>query len=376
MRSIAGTGRWLWAAALVILLTGGCAAPRARPLHVGSARVEVLTKLHPGYRELAAFDEWARSAAQATRQEPPVIPAPTSHTFLPMRGTPLAPPQIEAALGRAKQVTDEELARLTTELEARARKEIARRTRHAEQAARIEDAPRRGAILAEVETKRRQVLLASRTEVLNLRLRVENLEREVQQPQVLPTLRTQAQQQLQESRRKLAAALEQQSTRLSDLQKTYDAQLAALDRAAAERVARTVAERRQQLVRERDAAVARERERLAVPLETAAEKVALGLELPPAQPVTVSPGAFGLDVARESAAASRRSGEWSREISRSARQLSQRRQELTDAIEQDTRATVEMLASRHGWRVVWQKQRRAVDITPSAEKWLRAYWGS
>jgi len=375
MRSVADSGRWLLGLAVAVCLSGGCAAPPARRLHVGYARVEALVRLHPGYPEVAALDQWQRAAAQAAGQALPAIPPPASRRFETLRGGALAPPRIEAALDRAQEVTNEELARLSAELEARARGEVARRTREAQQEAQTEEAPRRAVIAAELESRRRQVLLEFRTEVLNLRLRVQNLEREVQQPQALPVLRAQAQQQLQESRRTLTAALAEQSARLDELQKTHDAQLAALERAASERVARTITELRQRLEQERETTIARERERLAVPLEAGAEKVAAGLELPQAQAVTVSAGTFGQEIARESAAAAPRSAAWSREMSGGARELSRRRQELMDSIVRDTRVTAETLAFRHGWRLVWREEPRATNITPSAEKWLRAYWG-
>jgi hypothetical protein len=375
MRTLAGRGRSLWAAALAGCFVAGCASPPAQRLHVGYARVEALVRLHPGYAEVAALDRWQRAATAVASQGLPAIAPPEPRTFEPVGRGALAPPRIAAALDRARQVTDEELARLSAELEARARKQVARRRREAQQKISAEDAARRAGVAAELERGRAQVLLEFRDTVFNLRLRVENLEREMQQTQAPPVLRAQAQQQLEESRRRLNATLAQQSARLDELQKKHDGELAALERAEGERVAQIITGLRQRLEQEREASLARERERLAVPLEAGAERIAAAFELPSAPAVTVSAGAFGQQIARESAAAGRRSAAWSRRVASGARDLAVRRQELADSIVEDTRATAETLALRHGWRLVWRGQAGATDITSDAARWLRSYWG-
>jgi len=361
---------------MAAVIAGGCASPASPPLRVGWVRIEALVALHPAYHQLAVLDQWVQSARTAAKEAPLEVPSSTSRAFAPAWGAELQPPQVEAALDRVKQVTGEELARIAADLEARAQEEIARRTREAERESQAQTAGRRTEIVQALASERRQVLLAARPQVGNLRLQVANLEAQASEPRIMPEQKAQMQARLQELRRELADALAQQSSHLDALQRRYDAQLAALDRAAAQQAAREVAEFRERLHKELEADIARERARLAAPLAAAAHEMTLGLELPQAEPAVVALGVPGQEVARTASALRRRRASWSSGIKRGAKDLSALRQQLRESIIRDTRTTAETLARANHWRLEWTKPVRGgtKDVTPQAQKWLRDYW--
>ncbi|UCH36515.1 MAG: hypothetical protein JSV65_09225 [Armatimonadota bacterium] len=369
--------RLLRAAALAgAVIAGGCAAPVAREPRVAYARLAPLAALHPRYPELAALEQWGRAARSAAEGPLADMPLPVAHLFSPVSGGELAPPPVAAALERVRTVTEEEVTRLTRELTARAHEDLVRGAREAARAARAQDAQRRSEILAALADDRRRVLLERRDRVYNLRLRVANLERRGGEPNLLPGARGPAQERLRQAREELGTALEEQASRLDEVQQQYDAQLAALEQAATERVAREVEELRRRLAEELADAVAGERERLAVPVAAAAEQMTLGLELAPGPPAALLAGVLSRDLEPASGAPRQRS--YSAAMAGRADELARRRNRLADLVREETRATAEALAYARNWRVKWGEPPGAgpADITERVEEWLRAYWGA
>jgi len=363
---------------VALAAVGGCGPPAERAPRVGYARLAALAALHPSCRWASALDEWALMTHQAARDELPELPAPIAHSFLPVRGGDLEPPPVQAVLARVEQVIGQELARLAEELDARAQEQLARRARVAEREARGDSAQRRTELVRKLARERRQVLLDMRTEVHNVRLRVANLGRELDQVKLTPAARARAQERQQDLREQLAEALRRQSSRLDAVRGRYEAEFAGLQQAADERASREVAEQRRLVAAQVREELAGEHARLTAPLAAAAEQLNIALELPSAQLAEVVPGAVPEDFARASQSLRSQWGSWASNMATSANDLARRRRELMALIEDDTRATAETLARAHHWRIIWTKSGRAgeTDITQHAEGWLRAHWGA
>jgi len=366
----------LCAVALIVAAVSGCAKRPAPPLAAAYADIDRLVKLHPGYPQLAAIEQWTLSERAAAKQTSPEVPAPTSHAFAPVRGADLQPPAVEAVLDRVKQVTSDEVERIAADLRSRVQIELARRTRDAVRQAQERIAGPRADILSQLGDARRWVLLDFRPQVENLRLQVTNLEVRLQFPRLLPDEAARAQAQLDSLRQELANATKAQAARLDAVQKQYGAQLAALERQASDEAGRDIAAARQRLQTEVEQEVARERERLMAPLAAAAQEMTLRLELPEVEPAVVGPGAMRQDmiaaVASPVAQASRL--RWSRDMAGGARALALLRRNLADAIRRDTVLTAQTLARAHRWRLAFTRAPGEQDITQQAQQWLRAYW--
>lgn len=334
--------------------------------------------LHPAYHQVEALRQWGDLARRAAKERPRDVPSPIARTFAPLPGAALQPPEVEAALDRVKQVTAEELARIAADLEARAQDEISRRTREAQRESRAQTAQPRTEILRALASDRRQVLLEMRVQVQNLRLRAAALELQVDDPRTLPEDKARAQARLQRLREELATALGQQAERVDALQRRCDAQLAALDEAAAQRASRQVAELRDRLQKEVEAELEHERARLAAPVAAAAQEMSLGLELPRPTLFVIAPGATGVRTPQRPAAPRRQWASRSGDMSRAAEDLARLRRGLWDSIARDTRVAVEALARANHWRLIWTKPTHGgiKDVTPQAQKWLRDYWGA
>jgi hypothetical protein len=376
---------------LAVAVVGGCArltganASRApRSLTAGYASIDSLVKLHPGYPQLAALDRWALTERRAAGQAARGIPAPTSHSFAPVRGADLQPPAVEAVLDRVKQVTSEEVERIGADLRARAQAELARRTRDATRRAQERIAGPRADLLSKLEQARRQILLEFRPQIENLRLQVTNIEGRLRLPRLLPEEAAPAQAQLDTLRQELTSATKAQTSRLDAVQKQYDAQLAALERDASDEAERQVAAARQRLQADVGQELARERERLMAPLAAAAQEMTLGLELPEVEPAVVAPAAMRQDMLAAAATAGREQTTWPRDMAGGARNLAALRRKLADRIRRDTELTVQALARAHGFRVRLGSAQPArsrskgasplEDVTRQAQQWLRAYW--